>query len=206
MTNKYLDSTYNPDFDTKMYENGGVAIGKVKRKSRRCIFTLLAVGTTFAVASAETSGYEQKLNQPVYDLTYVDSTNSVDNINVIAVDISIIKNEVLKESVRELSNLEDNWDGYDAKAPSTESITNAQTFIDLLNRHSCFLPKEEDIYATTYGSIVVDIQTTKGQVSIEIGSSLIGFFTDFSDGNNYGSEGIPTDFKSIPQELLRHIC
>lgn len=206
MTNRYLDSTYNPDFDTKMYENGGVAIGKVKRKSRRCIFTLLAVGTTFAVASAETSGYEQKLNQKEYDLTYVNPTNSVDSIKVITIDISIIKNEVLKESVRGLSRLEDNWDGYGAKAPSTESITNTHYFIDLLNRYSCVLPKEEDIYATTYGSIVVDIHTAKGQVSIEIGSSLIGFFTDFTDGNNYGSEGIPTDFKSIPQELLQHIC
>ena len=38
-------------------------------------------------------------------------------------------------------------------------------------------------------------------MSVEIGDSTMGFFTDFIDGNNYAAEGISTDFVSVPTSL-----
>lgn len=64
------------------------------------------------------------------------------------------------------------------------------------------IPEKENISATDYGNIIIDVENERGLISMEIGSKQLGFFTDFPRGENYGSDGITTDFKSVPDQLL----
>lgn len=109
----------------------------------------------------------------------------------------------LKNRISELDNLCDNWDMYDAIAPSKDVIKNAYRLIDRVINDGYVAIKAEDIVPTPYGSIVMDFANERGLVSIEVGKTEIGFFTEFIDGNDYASDGIETDFRSIPEELKK---
>jgi len=84
-------------------------------------------------------------------------------------------------------------------------ISNACKFLNLLRNDCGITLKRQDISYTTYGNIVVDLNTPKGLISIEIGSEHLGFFTEYKTGVNYASDGIKTDFNSIPEYLYNTI-
>lgn len=111
------------------------------------------------------------------------------------------QNEALKNRISEIDNLQDNWDGYGAVAPSRDVIKNAFKFVDCIIEEGFNAIKKEDIVPTPYGSIVLDFNTMKGLVSVEIGLTQIGFFTEFADQNDLVSDGIDTDFRTIPEAL-----
>ncbi len=108
----------------------------------------------------------------------------------------------IKNTISELRNLKDNWDGRGADAISEDVFNNALKFVESLETDGllCKIEKE-DITITPYGNVVFDFNSLKGLVSIEIGHSQIGFFTEFAINQNLSSEGITTDFFSIPKEL-----
>ena len=64
-----------------------------------------------------------------------------------------------------------------------------------------FIPEADEISYTAYGNIVFDLDAPRGLVSIEVGQHKIGFFTEFKDGDDYASDGIETDFRSVPKYL-----
>ena len=106
-----------------------------------------------------------------------------------------------KNKVSEISQLHDDWDGYGAVRVSEKVIINTFSFIDVLKENFDIVVNSDDITPTPYGTIDVDIRSTKGLVSVEVGKTQIGFFTDFADGNYYHSDGEDTDFYSIPESL-----
>lgn len=107
----------------------------------------------------------------------------------------------IKNKISEISDLRADWDGYGASAPSTRVVTNSFKFLDsVLNKKTVPL-KSQDITPTPYGTIVFDFRSDRGLVSVEIGSEELGYFTDFDEGQNYMSDGIETNFRSIPSEL-----
>ena len=133
-------------------------------------------------------------------------TGSDDEINGEGT-ISLLKNyamtspkTALKNRISELDNLSDNWDGYDAIAPFKDVVKNSFKFIDCILDEG-YLLNEDDITPTPYGSIVLDFKTEAGIVSVEIGKSQIGFFTEFTNHIDYSSDGIETNFKQIPDAL-----
>ena len=68
-------------------------------------------------------------------------------------------------------------------------IKNAKQMIINLKYEGCFLPNLDDIYPTEYGTVIMDFETENGLISLEIGNTQFGFFTDFSDSNeNYSSD------------------
>ena len=71
----------------------------------------------------------------------------------------------------------------------------------LLEKDNLAFPAVEDIQVMPYGTIVMDISVPKGIVSVEIGASMLGYFTDFEDGENYGTEGVPFSEKVLPKDL-----
>ena len=79
-------------------------------------------------------------------------------------------------------------------------INNAYRFVNALVSLGV-IPTEDEITYTAYGNIVIDLEARKGLISIEIGTRQIGFFTEFEDGDDYASDGIETDFKSVPPYL-----
>lgn len=109
----------------------------------------------------------------------------------------------LKNRISELDNLCDNWDMYDAIAPSKEVIKNSYRLLDRVINDGYVAINAEDIVPTPYGSIVMDFTNERGLVSVEIGKAEIGFFTEFVDGNDCASDGIETDFCSIPDALQK---
>lgn len=109
----------------------------------------------------------------------------------------------LKNRISELDNLCDNWDMYDAVAPSKEVIKNAYKLLDIVINDGYAAIKAEDIVPTPYGSIVMDFTNERGLVSVEVGKTEIGFFTEFIEGNDFASDGIETDFRSIPDVLKK---
>jgi hypothetical protein len=109
----------------------------------------------------------------------------------------------LKNRISELDNLCDNWDMHDAVAPSKEVIKNAYRLLDIVINGGYVAIKAEDIIPTPYGSIVMDFTNERGLVSVEVGKTEIGFFTEFTEGNDFASDGIETDFRSIPDVLKK---
>lgn len=100
-------------------------------------------------------------------------------------------------------NIKENWDGAGAKAPALKTINNALCFLSLLEEKNISFPACEDVQIMPYGSIVLDVSTTRGVVSIEIGQTKIGYFTDFVKGDNYGSEGVPFSERKMPEDLAQ---
>lgn len=109
----------------------------------------------------------------------------------------------LKNRVSEIRMLESNWDGYDAVAPSDKVVNNAFRFLDALSVFGfADILDPENVVPTPYGTIDMDFETSKGLVSVEIGTNQVGFFTEFSNDEDVLSDGIDTDFKEIPQPLM----
>lgn len=79
-------------------------------------------------------------------------------------------------------------------------VNNAYRFVNSLIGIG-FIPEVDEISYTAYGNVVFDLEAPRGLVSIEIGQHQIGFFTEFKDGDDYASDGIETDFKSVPNYL-----
>ena len=103
--------------------------------------------------------------------------------------------------IETINLLQQNWDGCGAVKPNSDAIRNARHLVDILDKEKLKSLHPEDIYASTYGSVIFDFETQRGLVSVEIGDTSMGFFTDLKDGNNYAAEGIRTDFVSIPESL-----
>lgn len=108
----------------------------------------------------------------------------------------------LKNRISEISHLEYNWNGEGAVVPSEQVIKNTFKFLDCILTHSYTnYVKPEDIVPTPYGTIDIDFETGQGLVSVEIGKDQIGFFTEFGTKENVFSDGIETNFRSIPPIL-----
>lgn len=107
----------------------------------------------------------------------------------------------VKNRISEIESLPANWDGYNAVAPAHNVAKNAFKFVDALLAEGYNCISDDDVTPTPYGSIVLDVKSERGLVSIEIGDTMLGYFTEFIDGNDFSSEGITTDFRTLPDEL-----
>lgn len=118
-----------------------------------------------------------------------------------------MKKHTPKDRVIEISLLQDNWNGEGAVVPSDLVQKNTFKFLDcVLKTGLSWMIKPEDIVPTPYGTIELDFESEMGLVSVEVGKDKIGFFTEFNDGDDFLSEGIPTDFRTIPSRLQEALC
>ena len=108
----------------------------------------------------------------------------------------------LKNRISEISHLDYNWNRDGSVVPSEQVIKNAFKFMDciLILGYANYV-KPEDIVPTPYGTIDVDFETGQGLVSVEIGKDQIGFFTEYVGKEDVLSDGIKTDFRTIPEIL-----
>ena len=106
------------------------------------------------------------------------------------------KSNPINDKISELSYLKDNWDGYGAVKIPTKVISNCKTFVNALTKYK-IKTNANDFTPTPYGTIVVDVNTQKGVISFEIGTSQLGYFIEFDGGKNSYSDGIDTDFKEV---------
>ena len=139
-------------------------------------------------------------------VSYATDETYYNNVETLAylMDNAITSQHVaLKNRISEIDNLENNWDGYAAVAPSERVIKNVFKFIDCILDEGFNTIKKDDILPTPYGSIVLDFNSSKGLVSVEVGENQIGFFTEFINQKDFASDGIDTDFRTLSEELKK---
>lgn len=114
------------------------------------------------------------------------------------------------EKIQLISELEENWDGYDASVPSEKVINNTYDFLETIHQYNTDIKVDDDeIVPTPYGSITIDLypfDNDKVLVSIEIGEKQIGWFTRCLVGGKiykdaFESDGIDCVFKTLPNDL-----
>lgn len=107
--------------------------------------------------------------------------------------------------VKNLSSLPKDLPGLDFEVPSKLVTENAMHFLIAMETLGIECPERGCVMPSVFGTIVIDAMVERGLVSIEIGRTKVGFFTDYEDGINEESDGIATDFNSIPEILLNHL-
>ena len=107
--------------------------------------------------------------------------------------------------LKNLKTLPTNYQAIDFEIPSEAILENAQKFLVTMRDAGLECPDEGCVMPSAFGTIVVDLMVRRGLISIEIGRTKVGFFTDYEDGINEESDGILTDFSSIPKPLLKHL-
>ncbi len=123
------------------------------------------------------------------------------NYTTPVVECSVVDSMLLK--VSEFESLPANWDGHDAMPISGKVVFNANMFLKKLPGYYSDKLNIEDITPTPYGTIVMDwYNDAEELISIEIGKTKVGYFTEFHDSNNPFSEGIEFKSTSIPEELI----
>ena len=124
----------------------------------------------------------------------------------------IIKKEVSRPSItpysriqryaRLLYTLPNDLPGAGFEVPAKDIAYNASYFLEAMEHSNVPCPEQGDVMPSPFGTIVIDIKTSRGLISMEIGHTKVGFFTDFEDGINEESDGISTDFHTVPRQLL----
>lgn len=103
----------------------------------------------------------------------------------------------------QFNRISDNWDGYGAKAPNKIAISNAMNFLKLLPSNYQKLLNLDEVSITPYGTIVLEwFNDEKHFVSIEIGNSKIGFFSETPDGENPLEQSLEFSPNEVPQRVI----
>ncbi len=101
-----------------------------------------------------------------------------------------------------MQELEENWDGNGAVKPDNIVIENAVSFMSTLPFSIINDVKQDKITATPYGTLVLNWEKNNQLISVEIGESELGFFSEFVDNDNLSIESTPFDKNELPKELL----
>ncbi len=109
----------------------------------------------------------------------------------------------LKERINVFKNFKENWDGYNGVQPSSKVIYNSIKFIDCLSSPMLSKLNENYITPTPYGTIVIDFKESNNVVSVEIGETKIGFFTELEDYDNTIIENKNFNENIFPKELIK---
>lgn len=107
--------------------------------------------------------------------------------------------------IDQIGQLQQNWNGCGAEKPNKDAVKNARHLIEILDKEMLKSLHPDDIYASDYGSVILDFGTHRGLVSVEMGDTTMGFYTDFTESENYAAEGISTDFMSVPKTLESYL-
>lgn len=87
---------------------------------------------------------------------------------------------------------------------SEEVEKNALDFEKLIDPSLWDEDEEADTNVTGWGTITLDFYVPEnGLVSVEVGKTKVGYFTEFEDGINYGSDGFDwPDHTKVDNEML----
>lgn len=122
-----------------------------------------------------------------------------------AIQRSSMQFNALKNRVSEISVFHENWDGQGAASISETVCKNTYKFLDqILKFRFDTMLSPESITPTPYGTIVLDFEEEESVISVEIGRTELGYFTEYNrdDLQDILSDGIETDFRTLPEELV----
>lgn len=93
-----------------------------------------------------------------------------------------------------------NDDGGFAERPTPAVIENSINFVKSLpGYYQRMIDPEDCITATGHGTVTIDWYYRKHFISVEIGNTKIGWFSDLPDGSNSSSDGISISDKTPPE-------
>jgi hypothetical protein len=85
-------------------------------------------------------------------------------------------------------------DGMYGMPPSQEAVDNVKRFLtDIPTRYKAKLVPEEGVSLSAHGTVVLDFYWNKYFVSVEIGNTSMGFFSELPSGLNTILERAPVD-------------
>ena len=172
------------------------------RKGAGLIEVSLMSGLVLLVPTKATSSFVQDMVKPRIEMV---STYQAGQMLYVDMLKQPRLSRLLSARMRDISALQENWDGYGASAVPNVIVRNARTFLRTLQEKGIEIEDPANIYPTPYGTVVIEVTNDRGLVSMEIDHHRIGFFTDYRANGNWGSEGIETDFKDIPEQLQQHL-
>jgi len=99
-------------------------------------------------------------------------------------------------------NIPENWDGFGAKSPNQIVIDNTINFIKLIPSEYQEMLNIDNVIISPYGTIIIDLLNNDYFISIEIGMSKIGFFSETPDGENPYEQNIELKTNEIPHQII----
>lgn len=114
--------------------------------------------------------------------------------------------DFLLNRLKNLTLLPDDWDGFGAIPPYSESISNCIKFIKRLPDNVISQLEFDDFIPSNYGTVIINLTNSKKEkVSIEFGKTKLGFFTEFTDNYNFQINETLFNYNSLPPELISAI-
>ena len=105
--------------------------------------------------------------------------------------------------LNQFRKVQNNWDGYGAKAPNENAISNAMNFLKLLPPSYQKMLNLDEVNITPYGTVVMEWYKDESHfVSIEIGYTKIGFFSETPDGENPLEQSIEFTSNEVPPQVI----
>ncbi|NDP20721.1 MAG: hypothetical protein GZ091_06545 [Paludibacter sp.] len=105
--------------------------------------------------------------------------------------------------------LRNNWDGKNACEVDLLVYSNTNDFLSKIDSKILDFLNEQSILPTPYGTITLDFEKNNNLVSIEIGETQIGFFTDLLSGENISADNIDfpkNKISGLLKEVLINLC
>jgi len=120
------------------------------------------------------------------------------------------------DDILELKYFKEERPGFNSFKIPKQIIDNSLTFLGTLVRNSIKLTENFslEIKASNFYTVLFDFYESRVcneehrielAISIEIGKSMLGWFTDWEHGINTESDGTKTDFLTIPEKLLEEL-
>jgi len=109
----------------------------------------------------------------------------------------------LLNKINSFGNLSQNWDGFEADALDSRTILNSNKFVQKLPSSIVSKLNKENVTPTPYGTIVLDWKAGDDLISVEIGVTKIGFFSEINELHNPSIEGVPYNENELPIELVQ---
>lgn len=101
------------------------------------------------------------------------------------------------------NSLTKNWDGHNAIPPSHKVINNTKNIIEYIPSYYKYQLNSDSVVPTPYGTVVIDFYNhSKELVSIEVGETKIGYFTEFITGDNPSSEGESISDNTYSEQII----
>lgn len=127
----------------------------------------------------------------------IESENELDTINSNVINY----NSDVRERILLLDNLEDNWDGNGGVPPSDKAIFNSKLFWmelpEFLKEHF----DAEMLTPTPYGTIVFEWSEGHSFISVEIGDTHFGFFSELPNNVRLEKENMKFNPNKFTDEL-----
>jgi hypothetical protein len=144
----------------------------------------------------------KKNNKVIYNYE-LSITDSLKNQYLLNGEINSVEDIVFNE-IKKLADLNDNWDGLGAKKVNAETINNAVNIIAAIPPSRLQYIDCDSIYASSFGTIIIDFRKDGNLFSLEISRKTIGYFIERNGKDEIIIDDLPLGNDS--EETINKMC